>query len=71
MENKGKKVLVLVEDDDVLARVLETVLTGAGYVVKIDYSGASAEETIKNEKPDCVLWTFCCRERMASRFWRH
>ena len=55
MENKSKKVLVLVEDDEVLARVLDTVLTGAGYIVKIDYSGATSEETIRREKPDCVL----------------
>ena len=51
----GKKILI-VEDDDVLARVIIWRLTNLGYTVcGRGATGAEAMELLVNEKPDLVL----------------
>lgn len=55
MTSEGKKVLAIIEDDVILAKALDSVLTKAGYEVKITYNGDEAEAAIMKDKPDCIL----------------
>lgn len=50
----GKKILV-VEDEDLIAKVLGIRLEGLGYTVTIAYDGEEGLAAVKKEKPDLVM----------------
>lgn len=52
---KGKKLIVLVEDEQIIADLLEAKLAKSGYLVKTAHDGAQGLELIKNFQPDLVL----------------
>ena len=54
MENKVTKIL-LIEDEEALADVLEAKLTKEGYELKVSYDGEDGYNNIKNWTPDLIL----------------
>lgn len=50
----GKKI-VLIEDDEILAKVIFTELTDAGFDVVQAFDGSAGLELVKKEVPDLVL----------------
>ncbi len=54
MENKTARIL-LVEDEEALADVLEAKLKKEGHELKVSYNGEDGYEQIKNWKPDLIL----------------
>ena len=56
MENgTEKKLIVLVEDEEVMVNLLVSKLGKAGYTVKTALDGMAGLELIRTEKPDLVL----------------
>lgn len=53
--NATKKVIVLVEDEEVMVNLLVSKLEKAGYIVKTALDGMAGLELIRSEKPDLVL----------------
>lgn len=51
----GKKLIVLVEDEEVMVNLLVGKLEKAGYIVKTALDGMSGLELIRSEKSDLVL----------------
>lgn len=52
---KKKKLIVLVEDEELLVSLLKHKLERAGYEVKAALEGAAGLELIRESKPDLVL----------------
>ncbi|MCL6448853.1 MAG: response regulator transcription factor [Armatimonadetes bacterium] len=52
-ERKGH--VLVVEDDQNIAKLIQLYLTSQGYAVKIDADGASVEERLQNEQVDLVI----------------
>ena len=50
-----KKTIVLIEDESVLANLLEKKFTNAGYDIKVAKDGDTGLELIRTSKPDLVL----------------
>lgn len=55
MADSDRKILAIIEDDVILAKALDSVLSKIGYKVNIIYGGDEAEAAIKKERPDCIL----------------
>ena len=55
MRNSDKKTIVLVEDENVLANLLEKKFTKANYNIKLAKNGDAGLKLIKTAKPDLVL----------------
>lgn len=53
--SKKKGLIVLVEDEQIIADLLEAKLAKSGYMVKTAHDGAQGLELIKNFQPDLVL----------------
>ena len=51
----NKKVIVLIEDEEVMVNLLVSKLEKAGYVVKAALDGVAGLELVRSEKPDLVL----------------
>lgn len=51
----GKTLIVLIEDEEIIADLLETKLTKAGYLVKIARDGVQGLKLIRELQPDLVL----------------
>ncbi len=51
----AKKSILIVEDDVVIARLLENRLKRSGYVVRVVRDGSEGLEAIEKKKPDLVL----------------
>jgi two-component system KDP operon response regulator KdpE len=51
----NKKTILLVEDEEYISRVLNTVLTASGYKVITTSSGAGANALIPSHMPDVIL----------------
>lgn len=47
--------VLIVEDDDILQRMYQKVLTAAGYVVSVVSDGSGALTFLQTEKPDVIL----------------
>lgn len=52
--SEEKKILVIDDDEDVIA-IVETILTKNGFVVKTAMDGKSGMEAARAEKPDLIL----------------
>lgn len=52
---KEKKLIVLVEDEQIIADLLEAKLVKSGYLVKTAHDGAKGLDLIRNFQPDLVL----------------
>lgn len=50
-----KPMVLIVEDDDAVARVLERLARRAGFLTAVDSSGKTAHVLARNLKPCCVL----------------
>lgn len=50
----AKKILI-VEDEDLIAKVLSIRLEGLGYAVSTAFDGEEGLEAVKKEKPDLVI----------------
>ena len=50
-----KKVIVLVEDEEVMVNLLVSKLQKAGYIVKTALDGVAGLDLVRSEKPDLVL----------------
>ncbi|MDP3769380.1 MAG: response regulator [Candidatus Sungbacteria bacterium] len=50
-----KKLIVLIEDEEVMVNLLVSKLEKAGYMVKTALDGMSGLELVRSEKPDLVL----------------
>ena len=56
MDNSvDKKVIVLVEDEEVMVNLLVSKLEKAGYMVKTALDGVTGLDLVRSEKPDLVL----------------
>lgn len=53
--NGTKKLIVLIEDEEVMVNLLVSKLEKAGYVVKTALDGVSGLDLVRTEKPDLVL----------------
>lgn len=53
--NGAKKLIVLIEDEDIMLNLLKTRLEKAGYLVKTAQDGATGLALIQDLKPDLVL----------------
>lgn len=53
--NTEKKVIVLIEDEEVMVNLLVSKLEKAGYMVKTALDGVAGLELVRSEKPDLVL----------------
>ncbi len=53
--NGDRKVIVLVEDEEVMVNLLVSKLEKAGYIIKTALDGVLGLELIRSEKPDLVL----------------
>lgn len=51
----GKQKIIIIEDDEILSKVLCTELTDAGFEVLPAFDGESGLKLVKSEKPDLVL----------------
>ncbi|HEY1697455.1 MAG TPA: EAL domain-containing protein [Polyangiaceae bacterium] len=51
----GQRTVLVVDDDDALARAVKRILEGEGYVVTAVHDGAAAIETIQQEPFDVIL----------------
>jgi sigma-B regulation protein RsbU (phosphoserine phosphatase) len=52
---KAKPVALIAEDSRIQAKVLETRLTEAGYVVQVAHDGAAAVEAVRKRQPDIII----------------
>lgn len=52
---KSKETILVVEDEEYISRILNTVLTASGYKVIITDSGAGANSLIPSNMPDIIL----------------
>lgn len=52
---KPKKNVLVVDDDPVLVKTLQTYLERAGYRVQVAYHGLEALQRVKAQKPDIIL----------------
>jgi DNA-binding response OmpR family regulator len=50
-----KKIIVLIEDEQIMVDLLAKKLADAGYMVKVAQDGVSGLDLIKKTKPDLVL----------------
>ena len=50
-----KKIIVLVEDEEVMVNLLVSKLEKAGYIVKTALDGVAGLDLVRKEKPDLVL----------------
>lgn len=55
MKNDSKKIIVLIEDEEVVVNLLTKKLKAVGYEVKTATDGISGLELIRTAKPDLVL----------------
>ncbi len=56
MDNETeKKLILLIEDEEVMVNLLVSKLEKAGYIVKTALDGVAGLEMVRNEKPDLVL----------------
>lgn len=55
MENNKKKLIILIEDEEALVRILENRFKRAGYKIRSAHSGKEGLELISKLKPDLVL----------------
>jgi DNA-binding response OmpR family regulator len=55
MENNGKKIILLVEDDNFVGRAYNDGLTKAGYHVVLVTDGKEATDTLQHLTPDIIL----------------
>jgi DNA-binding response OmpR family regulator len=53
--NISKKKILLIEDDNMLAKVYKQHLSNGGYEVSVEKDGSKAIEKIKEIKPDLIL----------------
>jgi len=53
-----KKIIMLVDDEEYILKVLDDILKAEGYNVVKAESGADALETLKKVKPDLILLDF-------------
>jgi DNA-binding response OmpR family regulator len=51
----GRKRILIVDDDSLLAKTIDMCLSKKGYDVKVFYKGADAVKYLFEEKPDLVL----------------
>jgi len=54
-ENRDKKYILLIEDEEIIANLIVSELTEAGYDVKVAQNGKEGIEKILEKKPDLVL----------------
>ena len=52
---KGKKKILIIEDEKALARLLELALTHEGYETKTEYDGDRGFEDVSRYEPDLIL----------------
>lgn len=62
-ENKGKVNVIIVEDDNSLANLLQTELEESHFYVKIYSNGEEALAAIKEEKPDAIVLDIMLEEK--------
>jgi len=51
----GRKRILIVDDDSLLAKTIDMCLSKKGYDVKVFYKGADAVKYLFEEKPDLIL----------------
>ncbi|MBI2610530.1 response regulator [Candidatus Kaiserbacteria bacterium] len=55
MTSEQKKKILVIEDDSIIARLLEHRLTRSGYEVAVESNGKTGLEAIASKRPDLVL----------------
>jgi CheY-like chemotaxis protein len=65
----SKKILII-DDDPIVVRYLETLFQGKGYETIIAGDGIEAYEKVKAEKPDLITLDLQMPEEWGNRFYR-
>lgn len=47
--------IVLIEDDNIVARILSEEFSKAGFEVAVAYDGEEGENMVKNQKPELII----------------